>query len=231
MASRTPCARRVHGDCCQPPPPHGVGPDELPPDFATLADLVRHPDVFQWITETLATALTDDDAFAQRETWLEELDRYMEEHLQMTPKRDARQRPRRLIVAEVCRSVETSLRCMVPDAESAEQAVSAVGRIHKDECWARDKRTLDDMAHDMEASLTSQLERKRPLVQWAEGAVRVLAIYHDRELKTDSLADRGIVACVTGMQDLCEQLRTIPAGVMPECSASSTAAATSPVVR
>ncbi len=195
--------------------------DELPPDFATLADLVRHPDVFQWITEALATTLTDDDAFAQRETWLEELDRYMEEHLQMTPGAMLGKAPRRLIVAEVCRSVETLLRCMVPDAESAEQAVSAVGRIHKDGMLGARQRTLDDMAIDMEASLTSQLERKRPLVQWAEGAVRVLAtIYHDRELKTDSLADRGIVACVTGMQDLCEQLRTIPAGVMPECSAS-----------
>lgn len=195
--------------------------DELPPDFATLADLVRHPDVFQWITETLASTLTDDDAFAQRETWLEELDRYMEEHLQMTPGAMLGKAPRRLIVAEVCRSVETLLRCLVPDAESAELAVSAVGRIHKDGMLGARQRTLDDLASDMEASLTSQLERKRPLVQWAEGAVRVLAtIYHDRELKTDSLADRGIVACVTGMQDLCEQLRTIPSSVMPECSAS-----------
>lgn len=195
--------------------------DDLPPDFATLADLVRHPDVYQWITDSLSETLTDDDAFAQRETWLDELDAYMADHLQMTPGAMLGKAPRRLIVAEVCRAAEGLLRCLVPDAETAEQAVSAVGRIHKDGMLGTRQRTLEDMAEVMEASLTSQLERKRPLVQWAEGAVRVLAtIYHDRELKSDSMADRGIVACVTGMQDLCEQLRTIPAGVMPECSAS-----------
>ncbi len=63
--------------------------------------------------------------------------------------------------------------------------------------------------------------RKRSLSEWADGAVRILAtIYRDRDLRADSEADRGIVACVTRLQELNEQLRRIPPSVLPECTAS-----------
>ncbi|MEI6744150.1 MAG: AAA family ATPase, partial [bacterium] len=83
------------------------------------------------------------------------------------------------------------------------------------------QRTLDDLEDAAEASLTHQLEKKRSLSDWAEGALRILAtIYRDRELHSDSEADRGIVACVTRLQELNEKLRRIPASVLPACTAS-----------
>ena len=45
-------------------------------------------------------------------------------------------------------------------------------------------------------------------------------IYRDRELHSESAADRGIVQCVAKLQDLNEQLQKIPVSVLPLCSAS-----------
>jgi len=197
--------------------------DEMPPDFATLADFVRHPDVYDWISEHLNQNLSDDDAFTRRHAWLNELDQYLAEHLQLTPGVLLGAAPRRFIVAEVCRAVEFLLRCLIPGATEAESARSAVGRAAPDvpEKKRRRQRTLDDLENAAEASLTHQLEKKRSLSDWADGAVRILAtIYRDRELHSDSEADRGIVACVARLQELNEQLRRIPASVLPECTAS-----------
>jgi ATP-dependent helicase/nuclease subunit B len=197
--------------------------DDMPPDFATLADFVRHPDVYEWISEHLNQNLTDDDAFTRRQAWLNELDQYRAEHLQLTPGVLLGTAPRRTIVAEVCRAVEFLLRCLIPNAAEAETARSAVGRAApagKGKKISR-QRTFDDLEEAAEASLTRQLEKKRSLSEWADGAVRILAtIYRDRDLRADSEADRGIVTCVTRLQELNEQLRRIPASVLPECTAS-----------
>ncbi len=200
--------------------------DDLPPDFATLCDFVRHPDLNAWILAHLTTSLSDDDAWAARESWLSALDDYVATHLQMTPGAMLGNAPQRTIVAEVCRAIEDLTRCLVPDAVEADDAGSAVGRLHHEHAGrpgamkAR-QRTLDELADVLERSLTSQLEKPRPLSEWAEGAVRVLAtIYHDRELHSESIADRGIVDCITHLQDLNEQLQRIPRAVLPRCSAS-----------
>lgn len=200
--------------------------DDLPPDFASLCDLVRHPDLSAWILDHLTTSLTDDDAYANRHLWLNSLDEYVNDHLQMTPGAMLGRSPRRILVAEVCRAVEDLTRCLVPDSSEAEDAGSSVGRLHHEAAGrpgaskSRQK-TLDDLIEVIEKSLTSQLEKRRPLSDWAEGAVRVLAtIYHDRELHSESLSDRGIVECVTLLQDLNEQLQRIPRSVLPLCSAS-----------
>lgn len=200
--------------------------DDLPPDFATLCDLVRHPDLSAWILEHLTSSLTDDDAFACRHTWLKSLDEYVNEHLQMTPGAMLGKAPNRIVVAEVCRAVEDLTRCLVPDSSDAEAAGSSVGRLHHEAAGRpgagkRRQRSLDDLIEVIERSLTSQLDKRQPLSDWAEGAVRVLAtIYHDRELHSESLSDRGIVECVTLLQDLNEQLQRIPRSVLPLCSAS-----------
>ncbi|MDA1233010.1 MAG: PD-(D/E)XK nuclease family protein, partial [Planctomycetota bacterium] len=197
--------------------------DELPPDFATLADFVRHPDVYDWISEHLNQNLTDEDAYTRRHGWLNELDQYLAEHLQLTPGVLLGRAPRRLIVAEVCRAVEFLLRCLIPDAINAESARSAVGRPGPAARLFKKfrQRTLDELEGAAEASLTEQLEKKQSLSAWAEGAVRLLAtIYRDRDLRADSEADRGIVACVSRLQELNEQLRRIPPSVLPECTAS-----------
>lgn len=196
--------------------------DDLPPDFATLTDFVRHPDVYEWIGLHLEQNLNDDDAFLRRGTWLNELDQYVAEHLQITPGAMLGKAPRRIIVAEVCRAVEFLLRCLIPDAADAEDARSAVGRPGPGITGKKFRqKTLDDLEAEVESSLTQQLEKRRSLSEWAEGAVRILAtVYRDRELKSDSKADRGIVACVTWLQALNEQLRRIPATVLPKCTAS-----------
>ena len=197
--------------------------DELPPDFATLADFVRHPDVYDWISEHLNQNLTDEDASARREGWLNELDKYLAEHLQLTPGVLLGKAPRRLIVAEVCRAVEFLLRCLIPNAMDAESARSAVGRAAPTTKPFRKfrQRTLDELEEAADLSLTQQLEKKRSLAEWADGAVRILAtIYRDRDLRADSEADRGIVACVTRLQEFNEQMRRVPQSVLPECTAS-----------
>jgi len=197
--------------------------DDLPPDFATLADFVRHPDVYEWISEHLNQNLADEEAFTRRQGWLNELDQYRAEHLQLTPGVLLGTAPRRSIVAEVCRAVEFLLRCLIPAASDAENARSAVGRATpttKGNKRSR-QRTLDDLEDAAEASLAHQLEKKLSLSAWADGAVRILAtIYRDRDLHADSEADRGIVACVTRLQELNEQLRRIPQSVLPACTAS-----------
>ena len=196
--------------------------DDLPPDFATLTDLVRHPDAYDWIGQHLEQNLADDDAFMRRSNWLNQLDQYVAEHLQITPGVMLGKAPRRIIVAEVCRAVEFLLRCLIPDAGEAEDARSAVGRPGPLVQGKKSRqKTLDDLENEAQSSLSQQLEKRRSLSEWAEGAVRILAtIYRDRELKTDSEADRGIVACVTWLQALNEQLRRIPLSVLPKCTAS-----------
>ncbi|MFN9719923.1 MAG: PD-(D/E)XK nuclease family protein [Planctomycetota bacterium] len=200
--------------------------DDLPPDFATLSDLVRHPDLNTWILSHLTESLSDDEAWAVKDFWLSALDDYVATHLQMTPGAMLGPAPQRTIVAEVCRAIEDLTRCLVPDATDADDAGSSVGRLHHEHAgrpgaMKTRQRTLDELSDVLERSLTSRLEKPRPLSEWAEGAVRVLAtIYHDRELHSDSLADRGIVEFITHLQDLNEQLQRIPREVLPECSAS-----------
>ncbi len=196
--------------------------DDLPPDFATLTDFVRHPDVYDWINQHLAQNLTDDDAFLRRDKWLNELDQYLAEHLQITPGVLLGKSPRRVIVAEICRAVEFLCRCLIPDAEEAEDARSAVGRpapVVKGRKFRQ--RSFDDLEEKVPSSLTQQLEKRRSLSEWAEGSVRILAtIYRDRDLHSESETDRGIVACVTWLQAFNEQLRRIPSSVLPKCTAS-----------
>lgn len=145
----------------------------------------------------------------------------MIDHLQVTPGEMLGTAPRRILVAEVCRSAEALLRCLVADAYSAEYSGSAVGRLkpQKEQPFRKFRqRTLDELADAAHSSLTQQLEQRRPLSEWAEGAVRVLATIHgDRELHSESAADRGIAECVTRLQDLNEQLQRIPSAASARC--------------
>ena len=198
--------------------------DEMPADFATLSDLVRHPDVNEWISSYLEATLSDDAAYDKMSLWLSELDQYVAEHLQVAPGEMLGEAPQRILVAQVCRAVEMLSRCLVADSYTAEYAGSAVGRLRPQKTHPTRnsrQRTLDEMVDVTESSLTRQLEKRRPLSEWAEGAVRVLAtIYGERELHSESAADRGIVECVTKLQDLNEQLQRIPTTVLPLCTAS-----------
>ncbi|MEI7700047.1 MAG: PD-(D/E)XK nuclease family protein [Planctomycetia bacterium] len=195
--------------------------DELPPDFATLADLVRHPDVGEWIQNHLLQTLDDDDVRIRIPFWLDELDQYTTPHLQMTPGTMLGTAPRRLIVAELCRAVESLMRCLIPDSGTAENALSAVGRIHPDGAIPARQRTFDDQLAILEKSLTRQLEKPRPLSEWSEGIIRLLAtVYGDRQLSADNDVHRGIARCVNELQDQNERLRRIPVHAMPLCTAA-----------
>lgn len=195
--------------------------DELPPDFSTLADLVRHPDVGEWIQNHLLQTLHDEDARARIPFWLNELDRYMTTHLQMTPGTMLGTAPRRQIVAELCRAVETLMRCLIPDSGTAENALSAVGRIHPDGAIPARQKTFDDQLAILEQSLTRQLEKPRALQEWSEGMIRLLAtVYSNRELSADNDSHRGIARCISELQDQNERLRRIPPHAMPQCTAA-----------
>lgn len=195
--------------------------DDLPPDFSSLADLVRHPDVGDWIQNQLQQVFDDPEAQARVPFWLDELDAYMATHLQMTPGTMLGKAPRRLIVAEVCRAVEGLLRCLIPESNTAENALSAVGRIHPDGAIPARQKTFDDQLALLEQSLTRQLERPRPLSAWSEGMIRLLAtIYGSRELLADNDVDRGIARYIADLQDQNERLKRIPPHAMPQCTAA-----------
>lgn len=201
--------------------------DDMPPDFATLSDFVRHPDIYAWITRTLSDSSNDNDQSQRYPDWLSSLDRYRSEHLQITPGVMLGDAPTRTTVAKVCRAVEMLLRCLVTNDEDAEAAISSVGRVRPGKRPTDRQKgtprqlTFDDQELLTESLLSHQLARRRSLADWAEGVIRVLSvIYHDRKLNAESSADRGIAECVSLMQDLLEQLRQIPDVVLPECTAT-----------
>ena len=211
--------------------------DGVPADFATLSDLVRHADVSSWIEQQSATSAKKkwgarSDSKAKIETttlpkdWLTELDTYLADHLQLTPGVMLGREPRRIIVAELCDSVERLLAELLPVSLRGEARI-----ISKDELiTTKSKRrlagttrsgqrqlTLDDQQEHASQSVQSLLTRRRSLLEWAEGTVRLIAaIYRDNVLDEQNLADRAVGECVDALQTVVETLRQVPGAVMPK---------------
>ena len=80
--------------------------DQLPPDFPSLRDLIRHPDLAAWLDVRIADRASVDGG------WLEAVDSYTSEHLQMTPGVMLGSGLVPTVTAEVCRGVEELLRCL-----------------------------------------------------------------------------------------------------------------------
>lgn len=191
--------------------------DQLPPDFPSLRDLIRHPDLATWLELRLAERLSG----AAAAGWLEAVDEYTGQHLQMTPGVMLGRGSIPEATAEVCRGVEQLLRCLLPEGEQAESAISAVGRIHPDGSIPARQKSLDELFSAAESMLWYQLQQPRPMTLWAEGLVRMLSlVYGGRQYSAQSESDVGICRCVESLQAVCEELRRLPAAAVPECSAA-----------
>ncbi len=231
----------------------------MPADFSTLSDLVRHPDVGHWINRQPMFASSDDHAAgnivsmdhpeAKRVSaankilptsdrdWLTDLDRYLADHLPLTPGVILGNSTGSKVVAALCDCVERLLAELLPPALSSKARIlnletgpgstaKVTGRKTKTSPnkgtvsrSSQRQLTLSEADEPTTQSAHSLLSRQRTLLEWAEGAVRLLgAVYRDTSLNEDSLADRAIVDCVNKLQDLTKILRQVPDAVMPRTS-------------
>lgn len=203
----------------------GSAREGQPADLATLSDLVRHPDLMEYINQFpgINTARQRSIKETPRCDWLTHLDLYLTEHLQTVPGVFLGKDPRRGIVAKICQAVEHLLVQLVPGNLREHLRVKAVsGRTSqkKKAATSRQKNLYDD-PDESDRSISSVLSRRLPLIQWAEGCLRLLSvIYHDRTLNDDNSSDRGISACVQSLQQTVETLRRVPPSVMPATTVS-----------
>ncbi len=191
----------------------------LQPDFASLSDLVRHPDVTSWIDARVATAARDVSA-----DWLTELDNYIARHLQTSPGVLLGTRGRRDLIGGILGAVESLLSHLCPHDIAAEGA-STTATTASSRASTQQQSLFDNQGADqvdvVSQSLHSQLESRQPLNVWAQGVLRVLnAIYQDYELQPDEFRDRGISACCEALSDAAEVLSRVPAEVMLNCTAA-----------
>jgi len=192
--------------------------DQLPPDFPSLRALIRHPDLGAWLDVRLRA---QEAGATEAAAWLEAVDSYTAEHLQMTPGVMLGRGAVPAITAQVCRGVEELLRCLLPEGEQADSAISAVGRIHPDGSIPARQKSLDELFSAAESMLWYQLQQPRSMALWAEGLVRLLAaVYGGRQYSAQSEADIGICRCVESLQQVCDELRRLPAAAVPSCTAA-----------
>lgn len=185
-----------------------------PPDFATLSDLVRHPDVSNWIDghqeRPISTPQKDSAG------WLTELDQYIAKHLQTSPGVLLGSRSRREIVGGIITAVEELLGEMCPvDVEPTDSNRKPVAKT------AQKQLQFDDQVEVLSRSLHSQLESRQPLNVWAQGVLRLLdATYRDYELQPDDFRDTGIARCCEALAEAAEVLSRVPDSVMLKCTAA-----------
>ena len=183
------------------------------PDFATLADLVRHPDVSEFIEKQLI--LQGEET---THGWLSALDRYQAEHLQTVPGRMLGPRPRAALVQHVCDAAELLLSYLASaEPANASGKQGARGRAnaatsHQPQLFA----TMND-----EGVVHEQLTRRLKLNDWAAGVLQLLdTIYEDYAVGEDPQRDESMCACLNALNELNETLSAIPSEVMPKCTAA-----------
>ena len=223
----------------------------MPSDFSTLSDLIRHPDVGDWINRQPAFAATNvhesnarnansprsegsDKQPAAMRDWLTDLDRYLADHLPLTPGVILGNDTRSKVVGSLCDCVERLLVELLPAALRSKARIlnADVGSVSAAKVTGRKPKatsgkstvirstqrqlTLSEADEPTSQSAHSLLNRQRSLLEWAEGAVRLVGtVYGDISLSEDSLADRAIVECVNSLQTLTKTLRQVPDAVMP----------------
>ncbi len=201
--------------------------DGQPPDFATLSDLVRHPDMgvrinqLPVISDQARTESIRQTQSARRSgasDWLTHLDEYLAEHLQIVPGvlhgRDLRAQ----VVGAICSCVEQGLTQLLPVAQRPGPEIRTAARKKSAPATGRKRQLrLDESLESSDQTVADILNRKLPLVHWAEGCLRLLSwVYQDQTLHEGNQADQGIVACVEAIQNTVESLRRIPAAIMPK---------------
>ncbi|MEO2014622.1 MAG: PD-(D/E)XK nuclease family protein [Fuerstiella sp.] len=190
--------------------------DGQPADFATLSDLVRHPDVHRWVDRFVCRAVSGKKA--EPVDWLSELDRYLAVHLQSCPGVLLGKRDRQLIVGAIISAVEHLLALLCPDFADPNKPTNSGRRKTQHQ---QQQSLFDDQIAVVSQSLQSQLATKKPVDFWARGIIRLTsALYGDLELQPDSVRDRGILDCFDALTDASEFLKNVPASVMPKCTAA-----------
>jgi hypothetical protein len=181
--------------------------NDQPPDFATLSEVVRHPDVYDWISRRIP-------ARTSRE-WLAELDDYLAEHLQTAPGRMLGESPRRETITAVCTAVNELLHRLLPEdpREPPPRPRSAARKGPR-------QKTLVEQEELQQASLTRKLAAARPLSDWADGVLRVLTeLYAVPPSNHDPANDTATAACVSALQELAALLRRLNPAIIPACGA------------
>lgn len=196
--------------------------DGQPADFSSLSHLVRHPDVYSWVEQEIGKS----SRRSRSRHWLNVLDQYLAEHLQAAPGALLGDLSLRTIVGTVCTAVEKLLLQLLPhQLRPVAAAANRTGSVNPGKSVSESRRQrqlmLDDQSDNQTFSLQSRLDKRQPLVMWAEGLLRVLtAVYGNRPLNEDDVVDRGIRTCFETLQSAVESLRRIPQKVMPELSAT-----------
>ncbi|MCA9061227.1 MAG: PD-(D/E)XK nuclease family protein, partial [Planctomycetaceae bacterium] len=195
----------------------GTARNGMPADFHSLSELIRHPDLFR----VVSSRLVDAQVIEQGTDWLSELDRYRIQHLQNHPGAFLGRSRRTRIVEALCRQTDEILAMLcVEPKESAAATAATSGRTAAEKNRTSQRQlTLYDQGDIEDTTLSGQLSRRRPLTEWCDGVVRLLQlIYGELQLDSASLADRGIVAAVTAVQQICQSLHAVPSTVVPRCN-------------
>ncbi len=189
-------------------------PDQAP-DFPTLADLVRHPDVAAFIEKQLQQRNPE-----AASTWLSDLDHYQADHLQPVPGRMLGPRRRAEVVTAICTAVEQLLLQLI--SGEAVVAHRNDGMRHRDRSVAPAQMLLfEDSSEEDRSAMFGQLTRRRSLSAWISGTVRLLnLIYSDYLTGEDLRRDESMVACLSALNQCTETLSKIPAAVLPKCTAA-----------
>jgi ATP-dependent helicase/nuclease subunit B len=179
------------------------------PQFSTLMDLVRHPDIFDHINAHAFDGSSQID-------WLSALDRYRADTLQMSPAPLPGSGDRRQIVTAVLETTRHLLGHLA--ASGSDSSVAATES--QAETPRRKQKLLNFEGEASATAAATSLLSRRSLTAWTDGILRLLAaVYEDRQL-TDSDSDQGIASCVNQLQETIGQLRGVPAAVLPRCTAS-----------
>lgn len=189
--------------------------EDLPPDFDSLSELVRHPDCGAWIQRHLRQTAGNAAFRSRSQFWLAELDEYLAEHLQLTPGTFHGPRPRRDIVAEVCRAVELLITRLLPTENG--RTSGDTSRTGATTATRTTQRQLNFDAHPETAHATglAALKSRRSLAVWAAGILRLFdAVYPDNF----SPMPNGCEECRNALQQLHDHLVGLPDQLLPRCS-------------
>ncbi len=193
--------------------------DGLPADFATMSDLLRHPDMDRWVCRQLRNKKKT--VFAETD-WLSRFDKYLADHLQTTPGLILGGKETRDVVSSVCKAVESLLVNLVPLCDRQRVDAQAIPGRRRGKSGDRQQRLkFDDQVAVQSLSVQSLLAKKRSLSEWAGGMLRVLAAaYQDYPFGEVPGRDAAVSECCTALAECSEALDRIPAALMPVCTVS-----------
>lgn len=186
-----------------------------PPDFVSMSDLVRHPDVGAFVQKHLESIKVDSPQ------WLAEFDRYLARHLQPYPGQLLGPSDRSTVVAGICHAVEALLTQLVPSDRRTVRSLKQKRPATRPELETRQQLLFTDASESEVKAVHSELMQRRPLTDWAHGCLRLLqVIYEDYETGLDTRRDDSMATGIESLTEFSEILQAIPSGIVPVCTAA-----------